>query len=225
MQFSINDYSKNPQAKGWGPGWPHDNSDKMVNIKANKSGKRVNVHRRIGRLSDILLDEIERRGHQIRMLGGYNNRQIFKNGKPTGRPSNHSWGLAIDLNWDKNPETRDGKVHTDVPEWMQDLFNRFGFAWGGDYRSGGHRDPMHFEFMGSPADADKMTAKAVKEILQHKAAPPAAATYTVKDGDTLSGIAGKFRVAGGWQKLFQLNRKVIGSNPDVIKPGQVLVLR
>lgn len=229
MKYSINDYSKNSEAKGWGPGWPHDNKDKMVRVKANKSGKKVSVHHRISRLVDILLDESERKGYRIELLGGFVNRQIFKKGKPTGIPSNHSWGLAIDVNWNRNIETSNGELHHNIPGWMQDLFNRYGFAWGGDYRKGGHRDPMHFEFMGSPADADKMTAKAVKEVLHEKsgiapAPPPPVKKYTVKDGDNLTTIATKCNVTGGWERLYQLNRKLIGPNPSLIHPGQVLVL-
>ena len=47
-------------------------------------------------------------------------------------------------------------------------------------------------------------------------------TYTVKPGDTLSGIAGQFGTT--WQALYKLNLGVIGSDPDLIQPGMVLVL-
>ena len=45
-------------------------------------------------------------------------------------------------------------------------------------------------------------------------------TYTVKSGDTLSGIASKYGTT--WQKLYEKNRSVIGNDPNLIKPGQVL---
>ena len=44
-------------------------------------------------------------------------------------------------------------------------------------------------------------------------------TYTVRPGDTLSGIGSKYGVA--WKEIFEANRDVI-ENPDVIQPGQVL---
>lgn len=44
-------------------------------------------------------------------------------------------------------------------------------------------------------------------------------TYTVRSGDSLSSIAG-----AGWRELYQLNRGVIGGNPNLIYPGQVLHL-
>lgn len=44
------------------------------------------------------------------------------------------------------------------------------------------------------------------------------ANYTVVPGDTLSGIAATRNT--NWEKIYQDNKKVIGSNPDLIFPGQ-----
>ena len=49
-------------------------------------------------------------------------------------------------------------------------------------------------------------------------------TYTVKSGDTLSGIARKMTGSTNWQAIYQQNQGVIGSNPNLIKPGQVLTI-
>ena len=47
-------------------------------------------------------------------------------------------------------------------------------------------------------------------------------TYTVQEGDTLSGIAKKFLGnANGYMDIFNANRDQL-SDPDKIKPGQVL---
>ncbi|WP_034265836.1 transglycosylase family protein [Actinospica robiniae] len=51
----------------------------------------------------------------------------------------------------------------------------------------------------------------------------ASGSYTVKAGDTLSGIAQKEGVSD-WHTLYQDNESVVGSNPDLIYPGQVLQL-
>ena len=51
------------------------------------------------------------------------------------------------------------------------------------------------------------------------------ATYRVKSGDTLSSIARRKDVPGGWANLYRINKKTIGSNPGLIFPGQRLVLR
>lgn len=52
--------------------------------------------------------------------------------------------------------------------------------------------------------------------------PAAKGTYTVRSGDTLSGIASRFGLS--WQDLYALNKGTIGSDPSLIKPGQVLKL-
>jgi nucleoid-associated protein YgaU len=49
--------------------------------------------------------------------------------------------------------------------------------------------------------------------------------YTVVKGDSLSKIAKKhLGSAGAWRKIYEANKDVIGSNPDLIKPGQKLRL-
>ncbi|GAA2500430.1 peptidoglycan DD-metalloendopeptidase family protein [Streptomyces gobitricini] len=50
-------------------------------------------------------------------------------------------------------------------------------------------------------------------------------SYTVARGDSLSGIAETEKVRGGWHRLYEDNRTVIGSDPDLIMPGQKLTLR
>ncbi len=49
-------------------------------------------------------------------------------------------------------------------------------------------------------------------------------SYTVKSGDTLSGIARKLTGSTSWQAIYEQNKSVIGSNPNMIKPGQVLMI-
>ncbi|MFW6690729.1 M23 family metallopeptidase [Streptomyces sp. MAR4 CNX-425] len=49
--------------------------------------------------------------------------------------------------------------------------------------------------------------------------------HEVAAGETLSGIADQHRVRGGWPALYERNRGVVGSDPDLILPGQRLTLR
>lgn len=53
----------------------------------------------------------------------------------------------------------------------------------------------------------------------------ASKTYTVKSGDTLWKIAKSLYGDGSkYKTIYDANKKVIGKNPDIIKPGQKLVI-
>ncbi|MEU3468614.1 MULTISPECIES: LysM peptidoglycan-binding domain-containing protein [unclassified Streptomyces] len=50
-------------------------------------------------------------------------------------------------------------------------------------------------------------------------------TYTVRPGDSLSAIARReLGDEARWREVYAMNRGVIGTDPDVIHPGQVLTL-
>jgi LysM repeat protein len=70
------------------------------------------------------------------------------------------------------------------------------------------------------AAAKKPGATKAKAAANDK--PPAHKSVTVKGGDTLSKIAAAHGVS--WQKLYALNKGVIGGNPNLIRPGQQLKL-
>jgi nucleoid-associated protein YgaU len=55
--------------------------------------------------------------------------------------------------------------------------------------------------------------------------PKVARTHTVVSGDSLSKIAKKYLGnANRWNELYEANRAVVGDNPNLIKPGQVLTI-
>ena len=60
---------------------------------------------------------------------------------------------------------------------------------------------------------------------KHRKAATVRGAYVVRPGDTLSAIARKKDVPGGWEALYRINRETIGRNPGLIFPGQRLVLR
>ncbi|GGT45763.1 peptidase [Streptomyces atratus] len=64
-------------------------------------------------------------------------------------------------------------------------------------------------------------AAPAKPVAQKQAAT---STYSVVSGDYLSKIATEHKVEGGWQKLYQDNRKVVGEDPGLIFPGMKLTL-
>jgi hypothetical protein len=133
--------------RGWGKGWPTDRSRDMLWVEA--AGVRVAVHKTLAPLIGWLLDETAQRGYRLRRgeCWGYACRAI----SGTQTASNHSWGLAVDLNAPTNPMTTDGRLVTDMPTWMPALWKTWGFGWGGDWAR--PKDPMHFEFLGTPTEA------------------------------------------------------------------------
>ncbi|WP_307628651.1 LysM peptidoglycan-binding domain-containing protein [Streptomyces turgidiscabies] len=49
-------------------------------------------------------------------------------------------------------------------------------------------------------------------------------SYTVRTGDTLWSIADSLDLAGGWHGLFAENERSVGTDPDLILPGQNLAV-
>ncbi|MEU1214625.1 transglycosylase family protein [Streptomyces sp. NPDC005791] len=49
-------------------------------------------------------------------------------------------------------------------------------------------------------------------------------TYTVREGDNLWAIADEQELSGGWSALYEANKDELGSDPDLILPGQNLDL-
>ncbi|MFJ3977831.1 transglycosylase SLT domain-containing protein [Streptomyces sp. NPDC090021] len=70
------------------------------------------------------------------------------------------------------------------------------------------------------------TVRAAVPVSAHQsgAAKATEATYTVKLGDSLTEIAGRHHVKGGWQRLYEENRSVIGGDPSLIHPGMKIKL-
>jgi nucleoid-associated protein YgaU len=55
--------------------------------------------------------------------------------------------------------------------------------------------------------------------------PTKTKTYTVDSGDNLSAIAQQeLGDANRWREIYDLNKDVIGKNPDLIQPGMELKL-
>jgi hypothetical protein len=146
----------------WGPGFPNCQSNKIKGL-VRSDGLKIQLRHELLRLFSLLIDETERMGYNVRrfneagaiVTGGFNCRPIAD----TNTPSNHSWGLAIDINSDKNP--RQKPLTTDIPVAVRDLWTRFGFRWGGTFPT---PDPMHFEYMGSVSDAQRDSARAQGDL-------------------------------------------------------------
>ena len=147
-------------SRGWGPGWPNDNRPLMTTVRA--AGIALSVRTEVAPIIEWLVNQTVVQGYGLHEgeCWGFANRAI----RGTDRPSNHSWGLAVDLNAPANP--MGSSLVTDMPGSMVELWKARMFRWGGDYN--GRKDAMHYEFMGTPDDA----ARIASELGAGSGAPP-----------------------------------------------------
>lgn len=138
-------------SRGWGAGWPTNNASKMTVVRAG--GVALSVRSELAPVIEWLVNQTTAQGYALRHgeCWGFANRAI----RGTNRPSNHSWGLAVDLNAPANPMS--AQLITDMPSSMVALWKSKQFRWGGEYS--GRKDAMHYEFMGTPDDARRMAAE------------------------------------------------------------------
>jgi nucleoid-associated protein YgaU len=66
---------------------------------------------------------------------------------------------------------------------------------------------------------------AVEKVTAQAAAVVGARTYVVKSGDSLSKIAKElYGDAKRWPEIYEANKALVGDNPNLIHPGQKLVI-
>lgn len=147
-----------PGTRGWGDPKSSTYRKKIVPIFVD--GAKFNVHKDVASIfhhfltrlvqeNNYSLDEVyDDWSFIVRPVRGYEDE--YERTGDMRYLSNHSWGLAVDVNATKNP--MHSRLKTDLPVgWVKDNIGRYGLAWGGNY--GGRKDPMHFEFMGTPKKA------------------------------------------------------------------------
>jgi D-alanyl-D-alanine carboxypeptidase-like protein len=159
----LND-PRRADARGWGPVWSATGARRtdMVPLIVDDVSFVGGVHPRLHDLLKIILISAVADGYQLKrdptQTWGFAWRPI--RGSLTV-PTNHSSGTAIDINSAYNWLGRaDGG---DVPQWLVDRFNRYGFRWGGDYVS--RPDPMHWEAMFEVGEVDRLTTMAEEEFM------------------------------------------------------------
>jgi hypothetical protein len=138
-----------------------------------RAGVKVLVRREIAPLVAMLLEATERRyGYNVKagQTWGYACRPI----RGSRTPSNHSWGLALDINAQTNPMS--ATFRSDLPPGVVAMWWSCGFYWGGWYR--GRPDAMHFEYVGRPADVAGHLAIARKHLAGSPPKPPASAGFS-----------------------------------------------
>lgn len=148
-----------PQPSGGG-----ERSDGMKVIRT-AGGTPFTVAAQYAPRFEGLLNDLEAGGYAIdpNQSGGFNKRNIAG----TNTPSQHSFGRAVDINWNDNPRGGQGKID---PVVARELAQKYGMKWGGDWKN---PDPMHFEVIRDnvPMAERGMTSAAG---LTPPAAPPTA---------------------------------------------------
>ncbi|MFJ7190818.1 transglycosylase SLT domain-containing protein [Streptomyces bacillaris] len=76
----------------------------------------------------------------------------------------------------------------------------------------------------APAVAEKAVAPVSVTAQANSVTKAAPTKHSVVSGESLSKIARDYSVSGGWKKLYEGNRKVIGGNPNLIHPGITLTV-
>ncbi|MEU1123062.1 transglycosylase family protein [Streptomyces sp. NPDC005899] len=103
-----------------------------------------------------------------------------------------------------------------------------GAARGEDVTGGKHRGtPAPEASAGTGAESDRESGRHASRgdaEARKGAAAGLGGTYTVREGDNLWAIADAQELPGGWPALYEANKDELGSDPDLILPGQDLDL-
>lgn len=117
-------------------------------VNATFLGKQYQVQSEVAQALQNAQSQITSTSYIIKDGGGYNWRANVNNPK---KLSLHSFGVAIDINPDQNPnykKTSAGEIcKTDIPTDIINALRNNGFKWGGDFST--VCDSMHFEWHGS----------------------------------------------------------------------------
>jgi len=141
-----------PPGNIWCHPSPHCDSVRPDLVTTNFLGKNVVFHKcatadlqAVSR--DIQAAGLDRRYNFLRNFGG-----TFCCRRNVNAPSScspHSYGIAIDINPDTNPNVKRGGRAVcphDIPEEAIAIFKKHNFGWGGDFPN--TCDAMHFEWRG-----------------------------------------------------------------------------
>ena len=101
---------------------------------------QMTCHRRLTSVFAAAFVCIQERGLQAKITS-FGGCFAFRPQRAGNKLSTHSWGIALDLNPETNPQGSAGNMDAGIIE----IFCLAGFEWGGHWQ-GKTRDPMHFQF-------------------------------------------------------------------------------
>lgn len=131
-------------------------------VTVTASGRHFTVNSRYADNFAGAVNDLAAAGYPINDVQGYNNRNI----RGTHRPSQHSFGEAIDINPVQNPQGAQGDI---PPDLARRVAAAHGLGWGGDFTGRTPRDPMHFEVpaggLRPTADSGEPQAPSIQEIM------------------------------------------------------------
>lgn len=130
--------------------------------------------------------------------------------------------IVKDIETWKNNGTKVRLLVTETPINQDVYISEFKHIW-----RGGHGDCQYEISLVQARDlvVRVQPGEAPKPKPPPRPAPPAPQMYTVKKGDCLWDIAVRFLKNGArWPEIYNIprNKKIIGPNPNLIYPGQVL---
>jgi LysM repeat protein len=116
-------------------------------------------------------------------------------------------------------DSSDSTDNSPTATTKNDESDKLGQSASGSTGPGRHR--------GDSAEEDAEDSRAAESSGRHASRDSAArdaadGTYTVRAGDSLWGIADSLEVHGGWAALYAENKATVGTDPDLIVPGQTL---
>ena len=122
-------------------------------VKLKKDTMNITVHKKLANNYKKAFDEMYNEKFPIKKNETV--AYVWRKSKGNNQLSVHSSGAAIDINWNDNPVTYNGKISQSnssykITKKIVKIWKKYGFNWGGDWK-GNYKDPMHFEYISTAA--------------------------------------------------------------------------
>lgn len=132
-------------------------------VTYNLFGHEVSVNDRIVPFLDSVQKDVNaaKTGYSFNDVQTYN----YRSKRSGSGQSLHSWGIALDINPSRNPYQIGnwGPPQTDIPQPIIDIFQKYGFFWGGNWP--GQPDTMHFEWYGAEIVGSFLDAQSQQKVV------------------------------------------------------------